>query len=203
MTELNEEKLFNEELSEIPEEPGDDFDWEAVARTSNNLAGEARGVAKRNHKDLSKVNEEFGSYKETNPSKTTDSPAQPTKDESAMQKALENSETALLIAHGLKTTEERDLFQKAKKSTGAEIDEVLADEFFQNKLKGLREENASEGAIPTGSKSSSSSPKGSVDHWIAKGELPPDDGTKEAYDLRKAVVKKKTEIAGSAHQFRQ
>ena len=202
MTE-NKEELFAEELAELPEESETDFDWEAEARKNFKLAGEARGVAKRNHKDLSKVNEEFDTYKGVNPSKPTDSTVEPTKDESAMQKALENSETALLIAHGLKTTEERDLFQKAKKSTGAEIDEVLADEFFQNKLKGLREENASEGAIPTGSKSSSSSPKGSVDHWIAKGELPPDDGTKEAYDLRKAVVKKKTEISGSVHQFRQ
>ena len=201
MTE-NKEELFAEELAELPEESETDFDWEAEARKNFKLAGEARGVAKRNHKDLSKVNEEFDTYKGVNPTKPTDSTAEPTKDESAMQKALENSETALLIAHGLKTKEERDLFQKAKKSTGAEIDEVLADDFFQNKLKGLREENASDDAVPTGSKSSSSSPKGSVDYWIAKGELPPEDGTQETYDLRKAVVKEKIKQGESAHQFR-
>lgn len=186
-----EEELTAEETDFSEEELSDEStDWKAKAL-------ELKGLNKRRATKLRKAKELLEKPPESKPPETTP-PEKPKEEVSATQKALENSETALLIAHGLKTPEERALFQKAKKSTGAEIDEVLGDEFFQSKLKNLREENASGDAIPAGSKSSTTSPKSSVDHWIAKEELPPNDGTTEAYELRKAVVKKKKEIAESA-----
>ena len=83
------------------------------------------------------------------------------------------------------------------RSTGSTLDEVLEDEFFQGKLKGLREEQKSKDAIPTGTKRTSISARDSVDYWIAKGELPPANQR----ELRQKVVNARVKIEDNTNKF--
>lgn len=108
---------------------------------------------------------------------------------------LDNGTKAYLVANGIKGTEEFGFFQKWAERTGEDIDAIIEDDIFQAKLKSLRDNKASKLASSVSStKRSQSSARDSVDYWIAKGELPPED----MRDLRFKVVAEKRKRAAQA-----
>jgi len=107
------------------------------------------------------------------------------------------AQKAYLVANGIKGKKEQELAQEFVKNTGKELDDIVENKFFQAELKELREADASANAIPKGSKRSASSPRDSVDYWLAKDELP--ENTPENQELRRQVVnaRYKRETSGS------
>lgn len=107
------------------------------------------------------------------------------------------AQKAYLVANGIKGKKEQELVQEFIRNTGKSLDDVVESKFFQAELKELREADASANAVPKGSKRSASSPRDSVDYWLAKDELP--ENTPENMELRRQVVnaRYKRETSGS------
>lgn len=112
------------------------------------------------------------------------------------KEGFDYGEKAFLKASGIQSNE-YELVERAMKSTGSTLDEILEDEFFQGRLKSLRETKATKEAIPQGSKRTGTSTRDSVDYWIAKGEMPPADQPK----LRREYVNAKLKAEKAKSQF--
>lgn len=112
------------------------------------------------------------------------------------KKGFDYGEKAFLRASDVRP-EEFDSVWEATQASGKSIEEVLDSKWFQSELKERRESMASKEAIPTGSKRSTSSPRDTVEYWIAKGVLPP----KEQFELRKQVVNAKIKKEQSRSVF--
>lgn len=116
-------------------------------------------------------------------------------------KEFDLGEEAYLLANGVKTPEEMDLVKDFMQDTGRTLKEVLGNTRFQAELKEHQEAVRTGQAIPQGSRRQAQNSPNSVEFWIAKGELPPDDGTEAARKLRTAVVNAKQKAATSGSQF--
>lgn len=88
---------------------------------------------------------------------------------------LDSGEKALLVAYGIKGSEEMALAETFLKKYGMDIDELVEDEVFTSKLKTIRADKETKDAMPTGTKRSGNGTRDSVDYWLAKGELPQDN----------------------------
>lgn len=108
------------------------------------------------------------------------------KKESTKEENFGYAEKAYLAANGVKGTEEFNLARQIMEETGKTLDDVLESKYFQSELKEMRETKATADAIPKGTKRSGQSSKDSVDYWLAKGELPPNEP--EFQELRRKVV---------------
>jgi len=108
------------------------------------------------------------------------------KEKATKSSDLGYAEKAFLRAEGIKGGEETKLVQEIMEATGKDLEAVIESKYFQAELKEMREAKASSEAVPKGSKRSGSSSRDSVDFWIAKGELPPNEP--EYVELRRKVV---------------
>ena len=90
-------------------------------------------------------------------------------------------------AEGIKDPDQIDFVLGAAKRLGVTVEEALADDIIQSKIKKLQEDKRVGDAIPSGSRRvpSSESPKSSPDYWVDREDLPED------YELRKQVVRER------------
>ena len=169
-------------IEDLPEEDEDDIDWKALAQKN-------QGIAKRNQTKLKKLKLKVEEDKKAKPE--VKKPESKDKKES-----FDYAEKAYLKTSDVKP-EEFKLVQEIMSSTGKTLDEVLESKYFRAEQKELREAKESADAVPTGTKRASQSHKDKVDHWLAKGELPPADQPK----LRREYVNAKIEKEQSGARF--
>lgn len=110
-------------------------------------------------------------------------PEQKVEKKESKKDSFDYGEKAFLIANNIKEAEEMDLVKEIMKSTGKSLDDVVASKYFQAELKEIREVKASDAALPA-AKRNGENAQGSVEYWVAKGELPPAD----QIELRQKVV---------------
>lgn len=119
-----------------------------------------------------------------------------TKKEEKEQVGLDKMDRAILRMEKITNKEEIALVEDWVKNTGKDVEQLLANKYFQAELKELRDELATEDATPQGTKRSNNSSRDSVDYWLKKDELPPADS-----GLRKEYLKRKREIAAKKNIF--
>lgn len=177
MTEPNEVKVEDAETEQdTPEEElTPETDWEAEAK-------KARGIAQRLRTKLVKATE-----------KKVEQPAQK---EKQTKTGFGYDEKAFLKVSGIQPNE-YDLILEVMQATGKSLDDVVDSKYVQAELKERRATQATKEAVPSGTKRSTTSPRDSVDYWIAKGELPP----WEQRELRQKVVQAKIDSEKNKSQF--
>ena len=178
-----ENELEVEEIDEIVEEKdeegNDTTDWKSLALKN-------QGIAKRLKTKLEKAKD-----KAKEPPKEIDDKPEPKE-----KQGFDYAEKAFLTANGIKS-DEYAFVEEVMKSTGKSLDEVLEAKYFQSELKERREEKASKDAIPSGSKRAATSSRDTVEYWIAKGELPPENQR----ELRQQVVNARIKSEKDKSQF--
>ena len=175
----NEEKAENSEDTSETEETKEESSEAAEESTDwKEEAFKLRGQLKRTLTKLEKV----GAEKAKSPEKK--------------QEGFGYAEKAYLKAEGL-NSDEFKLVEEATQHTGKSIEELLGSKWFQAELKDFRETKATREAIPKGSERSSSSTRDTVEYWIAKGELPP----QEQFQLRRDVVNAKLKTEKDRSKF--
>lgn len=137
-----------------------------------------KGIAKRKDTKLQKLSAKGETKKETKVGKTSEI------DYSVL--AFHNSKT-----NSVKIEHEDDIeyLQDIVNKTGSSMKEVLADDFFQSKIKARQESRTIKAAIPSTSKRSNSTTRDEVGYWINKGELPPADQVQLRRDVLNARIK--------------
>lgn len=119
---------------------------------------------------------------------TVQQPQQAQQTESkAKDNTLDYGQKSYLLASGVKPGEETELVQQIMSDTGKSLEDVLSSRYFQAELKEMRENASAQAATPSGTKRSNSTPRDTVEYWLAKGELPPMDQV----ELRRKVVNAK------------
>lgn len=113
-------------------------------------------------------------------------------------KEFDYGQKAFLVAKGYDTDEEESFLFKEVSETGKTLSQVLSFNYVQEQLKALKEQKNSEGAIPRGSgERGGQGNRNSVDYWIQKGELPPED----QIEMRRKVVNEKLKRSQSKSKF--
>lgn len=110
---------------------------------------------------------------------------------------LDRVDKAVLRTEKITHPDEIELVKQIMKDTGKDLDDVLETRFFKKELESLREDRATDEALPKGSKRSSQASRDSVAYWIAKDELPPATDP----ELRRKVVQAKIDKEKSKSQF--
>jgi len=147
----------NLDLPEVKEGETDTTDWKAEAETLREKAIKQRERTKELKAQLKALTpaEKKAEAKSENKSESRD---------------LDSGDKALLVAYGVKGSDEIALAKAFMQRTGEDIDTLIGDDIFQAKLGALREAKASQKAIPSGTKRSVTSPKDSVDYHLEKYE---------------------------------
>lgn len=162
MAERNEDIQEEEEVEEtvdVIEEATDETDWEAKAK-------ELQGINKRLQTKLKKS----GEKKEAEPNKTKQSDD------------FDYGQKAYLVAKGVEGKEEQAFTKSFMEESGKDLEGALDSQYFQTKLKAMREKQATKDATPTNSKRSSSSGRDSVEYWMNRTEQAP------TLEMRQKVV---------------
>ena len=105
-------------------------------------------------------------------------------------KGLDYGQKAFLIANEIKGSAEQQLAEQLMKETGKELDSLVESSYFKNELSNLREQTATENAIPNGNGKGNQSASDSVDYWLKKGDLPPVSEKKLREDVVNARLSK-------------
>jgi len=174
------------------EELADDkTDWKAKAL-------EAKGIAKRRATKLSKIKEDKETKatkaKEDKKSKKAEAPKEKTDE-------LGYGEKAFLKASDIQKGKETELVQAIMKETGKDLEGTLESNYFKAELADLRKAEAVADAMPDGSKRQGTSPRNTVEYWIAKKELPPNEP--QYTQLRRDVVNARQKQETSDSNFTQ
>jgi hypothetical protein len=98
---------------------------------------------------------------------------------------------------GVKSDPEIEFVKKMMDRTGDSLKEVLNDDYVKNRLRSIREEASVKAATPSSTRRAQPSGKSSVDYWLAKGELPPNDQPQ----LRRDVLNARLEREKQASKF--
>ena len=125
--------------------------------------------------------------------------AERTPKESKKSDELDYGQKAFLAANDIKVSDEVNLVKTIMKDTGKTLEQVLESKYFQAELKEIRELKQSADAMPSKTKRSTNSAKDSVDYWIAKGELPPED----QLELRRKVIAERRKKDSTSNPFRK
>lgn len=99
----------------------------------------------------------------------------------------------------IESEEDIEFLKETMEETGKSQKDILASKWFKSELKERAESRRSADAVPKGTKRSGQSSRDSVDHWLAKGELP--ENTPENQELRRKVVDAKYKAATSGSNF--
>jgi len=82
-------------------------------------------------------------------------------------------------------------------ANGKNLDDLIDNKHFKNDLKDIQDNQAAKDAIPIGARGAGgSSAKDSVDYWINKNELPPDN-----VDLQRKVVNERIKRGKNVSHF--
>ncbi len=110
-------------------------------------------------------------------------------------KALEIAQRALLNSSGYKASEQQDyVFEQAEKLK-IDVSEIVNDDYHKSKLKAIKDKLEVQGNMPRGGGKGGGGASDSVEYWIAKGELPPDQ------ELAEKVVEAKKKNESGKKQF--
>jgi hypothetical protein len=169
------EEVEVEDIDIEVDEEDDTTDWKAEAEKYKGIANRYKSKL-----DKAKTAPEKKETKETNKELTFD-----------------YGQKAYLIANGIKGKEETDFVKNFMEKTGKDLDEVLDNKYFMQELKDFRDDKTAKEAMPSGTKRSGQSGRDSVEYWIAKGELPPNDQV----ELRRQVVNAKIKSQGTTNVF--
>jgi hypothetical protein len=174
-----------EDVAEVPALPqpkeGETVDWKAEAE-------KYQGMATRRGTKLSKL-------KGAKPEPVVPADQAPKKGE------LDYGQKAFLVANGVKEAEDMALVQKTMTDTGRSLEDVLATPYVQAELKRLGEERATKAAAPGPQDRGNAPAKNTVDYWMAKGGLPPADGTPATKKLREDIVNARAAKEKSGNVF--
>ncbi len=121
--------------------------------------------------DYDKLNQTLGSLKRENKDlkKPKETSVETTSTKETKTEGLGYAEKAFLVANGVKGADEIALVEKAMKSTGDSLESVLENDFFQGKLKSLRDGKAAIAATPSGTRRSAQQPAtDTVEYWSEK-----------------------------------
>jgi hypothetical protein len=152
-------------------------DWEAEAK-------KARGIAQRLRTKLTKATE-----------KKIEAPAP--SNNAPQNKGFDYGQLAYLTANGITEESEIAYVEAAIKDSGKSLRDLLGTKWFQAELKEQRDAKASQDAVPSSTKRSTSTSRDSVEYWIAKGGLPPP----EMRELRTKVVNARIKIENDKSMF--
>ena len=177
-----------EDIVETKDDDGNDTtDWKALAQSNNKLAkdfsGKSKGIAQRYKTKMDKLKE---SLDEKKPDEI-----KPPKSEN--KDGLDYGQKAFLIANGIKGSKETEFVQEELEKAGGELDELLENEYFKDRLKEFREINKTSEATPKGTRSGK--PTDSIDYWMTK---PMEEVPKE---LRAKVVNAKLKKDANKENF--
>lgn len=114
-----------------------------------------------------------------------------------LKDGLDRIDKMVLRSEGIKSEDEMALVEEFMRDTGKDVESVIESRSFKAELKALREDKATEDALPRGTKRSSNSSKSNVEYWLAKGELPPASDVQ----LRREVVNAKMKQIENRSQF--
>ncbi len=188
MSEENEKGL---DVNEVLEEPEEILDEDGTDTTDwKKLALENFGRAKRYQTDLKGYKATEAKAKEEAEKAKTEAP------KSQDKKEFDLAEKSYLLGNGIKKDEFPFVLEEMTK-TGKSMDEILESKYFQAQLAENRELAASKEAIPTGTNRSGNATRDTVDYWIAKGEMPPEDQV----ELRRKVVNARIEKEKQTTKF--
>lgn len=112
------------------------------------------------------------------------------------EEGLDRVDRAVLRAEKITHPDDVALVEELMRDTGKDLETVLETKYFKKELEALREERAAEDAIPKGTKRSSQASRDSIEYWLKKDELPPNDP-----ELRRKVVNAKIDKEKSKSQF--
>lgn len=99
----------------------------------------------------------------------------------------------------IESDEDIEFLKETMEETGKSQKDILASKWFQSELKERAEARRSSDAVPKGTKRTGSSSKDTVEHWLAKGEMP--ENTPENQELRRKIVAEKIKRATSGSNF--
>lgn len=180
----DEKEVEVDDIVETKDDEGNDTtDWKALALERQESAKKNQGIAKRYKTKLDKLKEA--------PEKKLDKKDPPSKSENKDE--LDYGQKAFLIANGIKGSKEADFVQEELKKAGGELDELLENEYFKDRLKEFREINKTSEATPKGTRSGK--PTDSIDYWMTK---PMEEVPKE---LRAKVVNAKLKKDANKENF--
>lgn len=177
-------------------EPTDGDDVDALKEKNRQLFERAK-KAETENKEL-----KAQSKKPASESEPDDKPAGAPRGDQPADKgsdyAEEKYDRLLVRTEGITDSDQIDFVIGAAKRMGVSVEDALKDDFVRGKLESLKKEKESDDAIPKGSKRapSSSSPKGTVDYWIDRDDLPEDIPANK--ELRRKISLARAERARGA-----
>lgn len=121
--------------------------------------------------------------------------------EATQSDGLDYGQKAFLKSSGIKKEEFEFVEKQIEESGIKDIEKLLDNGYFQSQLQAERDSAESRAATPKSGEGAGGgeSPKSKADYWLDKGELPPN--TPENQELRREVVRKKSEIAKTSQRF--
>jgi len=164
----NDIDIKDEDLKEsdfTPEElESENVDWKAKAQ-------ELKGIAKRRATQLSKAKAKLGDY-QAKIKEFTPEPKSVPQDKKLDEFGL--LQKTYLRSAGIVEEDEIELAKDLQKKTDLDWDKLVDDDYFKNKLEGLRTTKANELATAgiKGGGGGASGAKNTPEYWVAKG-VPP------------------------------
>ena len=106
-------------------------------------------------------------------------------------KGLDRIDRAVLTVKGITHDDELALVEQIMNETGKSPEQVVESKYFKAELEEMREARNTKAATPNGSKRSSQATSDSVEYWLKKGELPPNDPALRAKVVKAKIAKEK------------
>lgn len=177
-----------EDIVETQDDDGNDTtDWKALAQSNNKLAkdfsGKNKGIVQRYKTKMDKLKEGLEEKKPED--------KKPPKPEN--KDGLDYGQKAFLIANGIKGSKETEFVQEELEKAGGNLDGLLENEYFKNRLEEFRELDKTSKATPKDTRSGKSTD--SLDYWMTK---PMEEVPKE---LRAKVVNAKLKKDANKENF--
>jgi hypothetical protein len=193
----NENEAGNSKEAEKIESVGDEIEIEEGQEDSAEFW---KAEALKNHGIAKRYQTKFQKAKEAEETKKTEAKNEIKEDKTSEKKSdeLDYGQKAYLAANDVKASDEVNLVKAIMKDTGKTLEQVLESKYFQAELKEMRELKNTANATPSKTGRSSNSAKDSVEYWIAKGELPPED----QIALRRQVIAERRKKDNQGNPYR-
>ncbi len=179
------------EIVETKDDKGNDTtDYKALAEKQRDVAEQNRGIAQRNKTRAERFKASGG--KPADGGKPNGG-----KDDAGKSGDLDYGQKAFLATAGIKGADELKLVTEELKKSGATLDELVDNPYFQEKLKETRRLKKSDDAGIEGGKRGGQQAKDTVEYWLSRpfGELPDD------VELRRKVVNARIKAEKNTNVF--
>ena len=164
----------------------DSLNDENASDVKEQLLTEANALNENNRKLYQRAKKAEGFEYDKNAKEWTKKEVKPTKtpelNKTKQADEFDYGQKAYLVANGIKGKEEQAFTKAFMEESGKDLDNAIESQYFQTKLKAMREKQAVKDATPSNSKRSSSSGKDSVNYWIDRKEQAP------TLEMRQKVV---------------